>query len=242
MADPESSRLRTVGVVLAGGIGARVGSTVPKQLLEIAGKPVIEHTLAVFEASADIDEVIVVMAPGWTAEAEAIVAARGYHKVTAVVDGGATRNESTRRALDALGAEERNVLIHDAARPLLSAEIIRACVDALREHEAVATVIPSSDTILVVDGDVVTDIPDRSRLRRAQTPQGFRLSTIRRAYSLASQDAEFTGTDDCGVVRRYLPEVLIRVVEGSENNMKVTTPVDVLVADKLLEVTVRETP
>src|SRR4051812_47250733 len=229
------NRLRTVGVVLAGGVGARVGLAVPKQLLKIAGKPIIEHTLAVFEASAEIDEVLVLMTPGYTADVEAIVSARGFTKVAKVVEGGATRNESTRRALDALGSDECNVLFHDAVRPLLTQRIIRECANALRRVEAVDVVIPSADTIVVVDDEVITDIPDRARLRRGQTPQGFRLSTIRKAYELAWQDPHFAATDDCSVVLRYLPDVPIHVVEGSEHNMKVTAPVDLFIADKLFQ-------
>jgi ribitol-5-phosphate 2-dehydrogenase (NADP+) / D-ribitol-5-phosphate cytidylyltransferase len=230
-----TQRLRTVGVVLAGGVGTRVGLAVPKQLLKIAGKPIIEHTLAVFESSAEIDEVIVLMTPGYTDDVEAIVTARGFRKVSKVVEGGATRNESTRRALDALGPDECNVLFHDAVRPLLTQRIIRECANSLHRYEAVDVVIPSADTIVVVDDEVITDIPDRARLRRGQTPQGFRLSTIRRAYELAWQDPNFAATDDCSVVLRYLPDVPIHVVEGSEHNMKVTAPVDLFIADKLFQ-------
>jgi 2-C-methyl-D-erythritol 4-phosphate cytidylyltransferase len=227
--------LRTIGVVLAGGVGTRVGLAIPKQLLKIAGKPIIEHTLAVFEAAADIDDVIVLMTPGYRDDVMAIIEARGFRKVSAVLDGGTTRNESTRRALDALGTDECNVLFHDAVRPLLTQRIVRECVNALRRFEAVDVAIPSADTIVVVDDDVIVDIPDRARLRRGQTPQGFRLSTIRRAYERAWQDPNFTATDDCSVVLRYLPEVPIHVVEGSEHNMKVTAPVDLFIADKLFQ-------
>lgn len=228
-------RLRTVGVILAGGVGTRVGLTIPKQLLKIAGKPVIEHTLAVFEATPDVDDVVVLMTPGYLSDVEAIVRGRGFTKVRQIVEGGATRNESTQRALDALGTQECNVLFHDAVRPLLTQRIIRECVNTLQRHRAVDVAIPSADTIVVVDDSVITDIPDRARLRRGQTPQGFRLSTIRRAYELAAQDPDFTATDDCSVVLRYLPEVAIHVVEGSEHNMKVTAPVDLFIADKLFQ-------
>jgi 2-C-methyl-D-erythritol 4-phosphate cytidylyltransferase len=230
-------RLRTVGVVLAGGVGTRVGLAIPKQLLKIAGKPIIEHTLTAFEATAEVDEVIVLMTPGYLDDVSAIVRSRGFNKVTKVLEGGATRNETTRRALDALGDDECNVLFHDAVRPLVNQRIVRECVNALRSYEAVDVAIPSADTIVVVDDQVITDIPDRARLRRGQTPQGFRLSTIRRAYELAWQDPGFAATDDCSVVLRYLPEVPIHVVEGSEHNMKVTAPVDLFIADKLFQLT-----
>jgi ribitol-5-phosphate 2-dehydrogenase (NADP+) / D-ribitol-5-phosphate cytidylyltransferase len=233
--EPVEKRLRTVGVVLAGGVGTRVGLGTPKQLLKIAGKPIIEHTLAAFEATSDIDEIIVLMTPGYVGDIEAIVKARGLRKVTAVLEGGETRNDTTKLALDQLGTQECNVLFHDAVRPLVTQRIVRECVNALRDYEAVDVAIPSADTIVVVDGSVITDIPDRSSLRRGQTPQGFRLSTIRRAYELAWQDPDFAATDDCSVVLRYLPEVAIHVVEGSEHNMKVTAPVDLFIADKLFQ-------
>ena len=118
-----------------------------------------------------------------------------------------TRNDTTKLALDQLGADECNVLFHDAVRPLVNQRIVRECVNALRTYEAVDVAIPSADTIIVVDDGVISDIPDRGRLRRGQTPQGFRLSTIRRAYELAWQDPDFAATDDCSVVLKYLPEV-----------------------------------
>src|SRR5581483_5883849 len=232
---PSDHARRTVGIVLAGGVGTRVGLAIPKQLLKIAGKPIIEHTLAVFEASAEIDEVIVLMTPGYVDDVNAIVASRGFRKVSAVLEGGETRNDTTKRALDHLGDQDCNVLFHDAVRPLLTQRIVRECVNALRRYDAVDVVIPSADTIVVVDDDVITDIPDRRRMRRGQTPQGFSLATVRRAYELAWQDADFTATDDCSVVLRYLPDVAIHVVEGSEHNMKVTAPVDLFIADKLFQ-------
>jgi ribitol-5-phosphate 2-dehydrogenase (NADP+) / D-ribitol-5-phosphate cytidylyltransferase len=224
-----------VGVVLAGGVGTRVGLGTPKQLLKIAGKPIIEHTLAAFEATPEIDEVLVLMTPDYVEDVKSIVAARGFGKVTAVLEGGVTRNDTTKLALDQLGTEECNVLFHDAVRPLVTQRIMRECVNALRHFDAVDVAIPSADTIVVVDGDVITEIPDRARLRRGQTPQGFKLSTIRRAYELAWQDPNFAATDDCSVVLKYLPEVAIHVVEGSEHNMKVTAPVDLFIADKLFQ-------
>ncbi|HTR69642.1 MAG TPA: bifunctional cytidylyltransferase/SDR family oxidoreductase [Mycobacteriales bacterium] len=233
--EPHDRRRRTVAVVLAGGVGTRVGLGTPKQLLRIAGKPIIEHTLAAFEAATDVDEVIVMMTPGYVGDIEAIVEQRGLRKVTAVLEGGETRNDTTWLALEQLGTRECNVLFHDAVRPLITQRIVRECVNALRTYEAVDVAIPSADTIVVVEGSVITAIPDRAALRRGQTPQAFRLATIRRAYELARQDPNFAATDDCSVVLRYLPDVDIHVVEGSEHNLKVTAPVDLFIADKLFQ-------
>ncbi|MGC5013353.1 IspD/TarI family cytidylyltransferase [Streptosporangium sp. DT93] len=234
-------RLPTVAVVLAGGVGRRVGLATPKQLLEVAGRTILEHTLALFQGVPEIDEILVLMAAGFTAEVERIVERGGFTKVTAVLEGGETRPETTWRALRALGGRECDVLLHDAVRPLTEPRIIVDCVEALRTRSAVEVAIPSSDTIVVTasgpDGEVVLDVPDRSTLRRVQTPQCFRLSVIREAYERAFADPGFgdrPATDDCGVLLRYLPEVPIHVVPGSERNMKVTHPVDLLIAETLL--------
>jgi 2-C-methyl-D-erythritol 4-phosphate cytidylyltransferase len=190
----QATRTRTVAVVLAGGTGQRVGLPVPKQLLKIAGKPIIEHTLAVFEAAPEIDDVIVMMTPGWLAEVEKIVTKAGFGKVTRLIEGGATRNDTSRIALEVvagLGHGDCNVLLHDAVRPLLSQRIIHDCVRALREHRAIDVAIPSADTVIEVRDETIADIPDRSALRRGQTPQGFRLSVITEAYRRAAKDPDF---------------------------------------------------
>ncbi len=229
--------MRTVAVVLAGGSGQRFGTNVPKQLLPLAGRAMIEHSVAAFEEAPGIDDILVVMAPGHASEVAGLLAAGGYRKVTAVIDGGSTRTESTRRAIAALGEEECNVLFHDAARPLIDQQTIADCVAALAEHPAVGVAIPSSDTIAVVSAGVMTGIPPRDTVFRCQTPQGFRLSVIRRAHALAAADPGFASlpaTDDCGVVLRYLPEIGVHVVAGSERNIKVTFPRDLDLAETLL--------
>jgi ribitol-5-phosphate 2-dehydrogenase (NADP+) / D-ribitol-5-phosphate cytidylyltransferase len=226
-----------VGVVLAGGVGSRLGLGRPKQLATVGGRPIIEHTLAAFDAAEVIDEIIVLMAPNHVADVEAIVAAGGFGKVIGVFEGGRTRNHTTQLALDRLGTDECNVLLHDAVRPLVTEQILRDCVAALGRFDAVVAAIPSADTIVLLDDSgAVVDVPDRGRLRRVQTPQGFTLSTIRRAYELAWQDENFAATDDCSVVLRYLPDVAIHVIDGSEHNFKVTTPVDLYVAERILAV------
>jgi 2-C-methyl-D-erythritol 4-phosphate cytidylyltransferase len=237
--------LRNVAVVLAGGTGTRVGLTIPKQLIKIAGKPIIEHTIGLLNASPLIDEILVLMAPGHLDAVHAILRPGAYPKVTRVLEGAETRNATTQRALDALGAEECNVLLHDAVRPLLSQRVIADCIDALEQYEAVDTAIPSADTIIQVDGgsgSTIEDVLKRPLLRRGQTPQCFRLSAIRRAYDLASQDPAFEATDDCTVVLRYTPDVPIAVVRGEDRNMKVTEPIDVYIADKLFQLDSHDAP
>jgi len=236
--------LRNVAVVLAGGTGTRVGLSIPKQLIKIAGKPIIEHTIAAMQASPLVDEIVVMMAPGYLDDIRAIVKKGDYAKVSQILEGAGTRNDTTAAALAALGDEECNVLLHDAVRPLVSQTIIAANVEALQTHEAVDTAIPSADTVIEVEPDreAIADVLPRHLLRRGQTPQSFRLSTIRAAYAQAATDPNFTATDDCTVVLRYLPDVPIAVVAGHERNMKVTEPIDVYIADKLFQLTSADRP
>ena len=234
---------RTVAVILAGGTGTRLGLGIPKQLLKVAGKPIIEHTLAVFEAAPEIDEIIVLMAAGHVHDAERIVERAGFRKVTVIAEGGETRNATTRLALDAIGPEDCNILFHDAVRPLVNGRIVRECVNALWTYSAVDVAIPSADTIIQVDeNDCITDIPVRATLRRGQTPQAFRSGAIREAYRRAEGDSDFAATDDCGVVLRYLPGTPIKVIDGSDENIKVTHPVDVHLADKLFQLAAAQAP
>jgi ribitol-5-phosphate 2-dehydrogenase (NADP+) / D-ribitol-5-phosphate cytidylyltransferase len=235
--------MRTVAVVLAGGSGQRFGSGLPKQLLPLNGRTLIEHSVAAFEEAPDVAAVLVVIATGHSRQVAELLKAGGYQKVMGVIEGGASRPDSTRRAIaelshQELDLEECDVLFHDAARPLVDQRIIADCVRALRTHQAVGVAVPTSDTIVIVDDDVMTAMPRRDRLRRCQTPQGFRLHVIRRAYELAQADPDFAdlaSTDDCGVVLRYLPEVTVAVVAGSERNMKITYPDDLSVAESLLK-------
>jgi 2-C-methyl-D-erythritol 4-phosphate cytidylyltransferase len=187
-----------------------------------------------------VDEVLVVMPPGRTAEAKELLDGRGYAKLTGIIDGGTTRPGSARAAITAIqarqearggpGPDEWAVLFHDAARPLVGQRIIADCVAALRRVDAVGVAVPTADTIVVVDGGVMTQIPRRDTLLRCQTPQGFRLPVIARAHELALADPDYQPTDDCGVVLRYLPDVPVHVVEGHERNLKITYPRDLAIA------------
>jgi ribitol-5-phosphate 2-dehydrogenase (NADP+) / D-ribitol-5-phosphate cytidylyltransferase len=229
--------MRTVAVVLAGGTGERFGTGVPKQLLPLAGRALIEHSVAAFERAPGVDAILVVMAAGHAGRARDVLVGDGYRKLTKVIAGGRTRVESTWRAIAELGSGECDVLFHDAARPLVEQRAIADCVAALAGHRAVGVAVPSSDTIAVVSDGVMAGMPRRDSLVRCQTPQGFRLSVIRKAHELAAADPHFgdlPATDDCGIVLRYLPEVQVHVVPGSERNIKITYPRDLAIAETLL--------
>jgi 2-C-methyl-D-erythritol 4-phosphate cytidylyltransferase len=224
---------RVVAVVLGGGVGNRFGAAMPKQLLTLGGKTLVEHCVAAFNAAPGVDDVLLVMPPGYADEAVKL-AGDGV----AVIAGGVTRSDSVRNALDYLNArhpaDTTGVLLHDAARPLVSQRIIADCVAALRDHDAAGTAVPTSDTIVVADDGVMSHVPPRETLLRCQTPQCFRLSVIARAHELAAADPAYTPTDDCGVVLRYLPDVAVHIVPGSERNIKVTYPGDLAIAEALL--------
>jgi len=229
-------RLKNVAVVLSGGVGARVGLGIPKQLIKIAGRSILEHTIAAFQQHPAVDEIYILMAPGHLDAVRDMLRAGRYPKVVEVLEGGATRSETTMTALDRLGDEECNVLLHDAVRPMVTARIIGECYQALQTHHAVDVAIPSADTIIQVDDDnTIAAVPPRATLRRGQTPQAFRASVIKEAYARAVRDPDFTATDDCSVVLKYLPEVPIWVVPGDDRNLKVTEPIDVYLADKLFQ-------
>ncbi|GAA1513476.1 2-C-methyl-D-erythritol 4-phosphate cytidylyltransferase [Agromyces terreus] len=227
----------TIAVVLAGGVGTRVGLGMPKQLIRIAGKAIVEHTLEALSENQSLDEIIIMMNAATVHELDYLKDDERFPKLRSILPGGETRNETTQLALAALGDDDDvKVLFHDAVRPFVDDRIIDDCVAALDEFDAVDTAIPSADTIIEVDeNSVITGIPARAKLRRGQTPQGFRLGTIRRAYELAAKDPSFAATDDCGVVFQYLPEVQIKVVLGTAENMKVTEPLDIHIADKIFQ-------
>ena len=126
------------------------------------------------------------------------------------------------------------MLLHDAARPLVDQRIIADCVAALGVHDAAGVAVPASDTMVVTDNGVMQSMPRRETLLRCQTPQCFRLPVITRAHELAAADPGFAATDDCGVVLRYLPDVDVHIVPGSERNIKITYAPDLAVAEALL--------
>ncbi|GAB3652444.1 IspD/TarI family cytidylyltransferase [Actinocorallia lasiicapitis] len=220
-------RGKTIAVILAGGVGARVGAGMPKQLIPVAGRPLLAYPLETF-ASAGLDEVIVVMAEGYEP------AAREIFDGT-VITGGASRTESTLKALALLSGEpdETKVLFHDAARAFVDHAVIERVVRGLDGHACVSVALPVTDTIIAVADGRVADSPPRESLYRVQTPQGFRLGTLRRAYAAALADPGFVATDDCGVVHRYLPEVPVLVVAGDERLVKITAPLDLVLAEHL---------
>ena len=230
--------MKNIAVLLAGGKGNRFGGDLPKQLIKVAGKSIIEHTIEVFQKSSDIDEIAIVSNPDYITNIEDIVNKNGYNKIKKILRGGKERSDSSLAAIKAYETEEHevNLIFHDAVRPFIELPIIHKVVESLKDYNAVDVAIPATDTIVEVNNEnVISKVPNRDILRRGQTPQAFKLSTIRDAYALALKDPNFKATDDCGIVLKYLPNEEILVVEGSETNIKVTYELDMFIADKLFQ-------
>ena len=214
-----------IAILLAGGSGSRFGADRPKQFLEVNGCTVLEHSIRAFHNSPQIDEIVVITRADFVEEVKGI--ASHYPKVKHVRPGGKERYHSTLSALEVCTDANDLLLIHDAVRPLVSEAIISRCIDALSQYEAIGVAMPSTDTIVRVDeNDCIVETLPRVELRNMQTPQGFRQRVLRQAFDLGLVDPNFAPTDDCGVVRCYLPHVPIKIVAGEATNIKITYPKD----------------
>ena len=223
---------RTAALVPAAGRGERLGPGAPKALRPLGGMPMLVHAVRALAASRVVD-LVVVAAPQDEVEAVAsMLAEQEFSAEVVVVTGGPTRQDSVARALLGLPDDVDVVLVHDAARPLVPAEVVGSVVSAVRSgHPAVVPGLPVVDTIKAVDdhGDVERTV-DRESLRSIQTPQGFDRAVLKRAHAAADLDA--VATDDAGLVERLGTRV--HVVPGHEEAFKVTTPLDVVIAEAIL--------
>lgn len=227
---------KNIGIILAGGSGRRIGGDIPKQFLTIAGRTILEYTLATFQKHSCIDEIAVVVNPIYQDKVRELIRTNRFTKVRHLLANGAERYHSTLSALNAYQQEDCNLLIHDAVRPLVSGRIIQEVADNLTNFQVVNVAIPATDTIIEVDETktFIERIPNRSRLYQVQTPQGFYRPVLQRAYDLALLDPDFQTTDDCGVVKKYLPEERIKIVAGEISNIKITWPEDLAYAESFL--------
>ncbi|MBO4499567.1 MAG: 2-C-methyl-D-erythritol 4-phosphate cytidylyltransferase [Bacteroidaceae bacterium] len=234
--------MRNIGIILAGGSGTRLGAVIPKQFLTLAGKTVLEHSVDTFHKHPMIDELTIVCTNLWIEKVCQLVRERSWTKVKHVIEGGEQRHLSSLNAIDLYRKEpECNLIFHDAARPLVSEDIITDVIRALDKWQAVDAAVPATDTVVVAgQGPKIEAIPDRSSLYCEQTPQGFRKSVIEEAYRLALQDPDFKSTDDCGTVVKYMPHIIVFLVPGSQTNMKLTYSGDLPILETLYNLTVRK--
>ena len=227
--------MTNVAVILAGGMGTRVGGNIPKQLIPLSdGRSVLEHSVDAFEAASCIDEIVIVMHPEWLKEAEELSRRNAWQKVRQIISGGSERWESSFFAIKAISSSsltrrnEVGVFLHDAARPFVSQRILADVAEALKTHAAVTVAVPVTDTLYKVRRDDVRGtkeveaIPSRTDFMRAQTPQAFHLDVLQKAFERALAQGQVAVTDDVGIVQAYMPEQPIFIVSGEEANRKIT--------------------
>ncbi len=213
-------------IIVAAGSGTRFGSEVPKQFLEINGKPVVAHAIERFAESSLIDEIVLVVP-----EAEIKRFQGKYPKLVKVVAGGSSRAASVRHGLDAISIETGIVAVHDGARPLVSIKEIDAVINTAIEDGAACLVGCVTDTIKEYHDGLVTGTLDRRGLRRALTPQAFRAEILHEAFASAEPDESIT--DECSLIERLGHE--ITAVLGSPRNIKITHPDDLKIAELFLK-------
>lgn len=226
--------MAAAGIVLAGGRGTRMQSAIPKQYMLLAGKPLLYYSLRAFEESS-VERVVLVTAEGEEDYCRTELIERyGFTKVTAVTAGGAERYESVFHGLQAAG-EPEYVLIHDGARPLVTADLIDRLLRQAESYKACVAGMPVKDTIQMTDENgVITLTPKRESLWVAQTPQAFEFALVYDAYEQLMKEPEVNVTDDAMVVGLY-GDVPIQMIRGSYANLKVTTPEDIVLAEALLK-------
>ena len=223
-------KLRRCGaVIVAAGSASRMGG-IDKVMAPLGGEPMIVKTVRAFQECDAIREIVVVTREDLIRPITSLLS--GMDKVIAVVAGGASRQESVHLGLNTLSSKVELAAIHDGARPLVSYEVIDRTVRAANTYGAAAPGIPVKDTIKQVQGGVVTETPDRERLRAVQTPQAFDFDLLRGALKKAREEVAQV-TDDCSAVERM--GFSVKIVEGDERNIKVTTPTDLKIAEMLLE-------
>lgn len=229
------STFRTAAVIPAGGSGVRMGSSRPKQFMELAGKPVICHTLEIFERAGSIDTVHLVVPPGSEELCrEEIIKKWGFKKVPRVVKGGETRQDSVFLGLKSLSGGFDRVAIHDGVRPFLSPDLLEKAVsECVEEVDGVVVAIPCKDTPKQAgESGFISSTLKRDDLFLAQTPQVFRFDILREAFERAEKDG-YQGTDDSALVERIGGKV--RIVPGDAVNIKITTPEDMIRAEEYVK-------
>ena len=230
--------MKATVLIPAAGMGRRMGASVNKQYLDLAGKPILARTLALFDRHPQIEHIYPIIPRDEIPYCQQQIIDRyGFSKVRRIIPGGAERQDSVRNGLQALveddlAQSERVVLIHDGARPLFNPQLLPQLLDVIAEQSACIVGVPSKDTIKEVDNGLISNTPDRRRLWQAQTPQGFRYQLIADAFAKADAE-QFLGTDDASLLERYgMP---VAILQGDYRNIKVTTPEDLPVAAAFLD-------
>lgn len=234
--------MMTYAAVLAGGVGSRMGADLPKQYLEVGGKPILVRSVEQFACRADMACVLVLTPEEWVSYTWDLLAKSGVNGGSVpvkVIAGGDTRNDTLRNAIswleDHYDLTEDDVFVtHDAVRPFLTQKMIDDNIAAVRQYGACGTTIPATDTIVTsMDGTLIADIPERSRLYQMQTPQSFRPLKLKALMDSLTPEEEAVLTDGCKIY--LLKGEPVAMVRGDVTNLKVTYPSDMAFAESLLE-------
>ncbi len=217
-------------VIVAAGSGVRMNG-INKLFSLLDGKPVLIHTLAAFEESADIDEIIVVSRAEEIFEISELIKEYGFEKVTKVISGGERRQDSVLAGLLEVSPRSELAAIHDGARPLVSEKVVESAIKAANEYNAAAPAVPVKDTVKVVKSGTIQSTPARSELYAVQTPQVFKTDLIKAAITDAIRE-KIEMTDDCMAVERL--GITVKITEGDYENIKITTPTDLVIAEAIL--------
>ncbi|MBQ3905119.1 MAG: 2-C-methyl-D-erythritol 4-phosphate cytidylyltransferase [Eubacterium sp.] len=229
------------GVILAGGIGSRMGGDKPKQYLNIKGKPIIIYTIEKFFSVPDFEKIIVLCPKQWVEHTKNLIEKHiaPVGNRVCVIEGGDTRNETIMNAIRSIEAdgnlnEETIIVTHDSVRPFVTHRIIKENIAAAQKYGACDTVFPSSDTIVEsLDGKVISNIPDRSKMYQGQTPQSFNALKLKNMYNSLTDEEKEILTDAAKIFVMKGEDVAL--VEGATFNLKITYPYDLRVAKSLLE-------
>lgn len=216
-------------VIVAAGNASRMGG-IDKVMASLRGQPMIVHTVSKFQQAETIREIVVVTREDLVNEIRLLC--EKFDKVKAVVVGGNSRQRSVEAGMKALSKSVQLVAVHDGARPMVSADMINKTVHAANRYNAAAPAIPVKDTIKVVEKELVCETPDRSKLRAVQTPQVFDYDLLSGALKKADTDGAEV-TDDCSAVERI--GMSVKIVNGEESNIKITTPMDLMIAELFME-------
>lgn len=225
--------------ILAGGVGHRMGNVpMPKQFLDLKGKPVIVHTLEKFIMNDSFDRIIVSFSSSWLDFGQNLIEKYISDPRVVIIEGGKERNDTLMQAVNYIanniGLTDDDIIVtHDAVRPFITARIIANNIATLQEYDAVDTVIPATDTIVVGRNNEVSDIPDRSYMYQGQTPQSFKIKTLKASYSKLTDAQKKKLTDGCKIC--IYAGVKVGLVRGETTNIKITTPIDLRIANALVQ-------
>jgi len=229
----DMNKKKVIGIILSAGSGKRMNADLPKQYMEVKGKPILYYTLKAFEGS-DVDEIIIAAADEYADYIrEEIVEKYGFNKVSNIIIGGKERYNSVYNALKYTDGDSL-VLIHDGARPLISSDVISNVIEETLLTGACVAAVPVKDTIKICENGIITSTPDRRKLYQIQTPQGFFTDKIKSAYEKMMESEDESVTDDAMVMEKY-GDLKVNIVDSDYKNIKITTQEDIKIMEIFLE-------